>query len=40
MHKDTCFQFPLASAQDLQIRGLGNSSAARSLRDDRHARNK
>jgi hypothetical protein len=35
--KDTCLQIPLAATQDLQSRGLGNSLAARSLRDDPQA---
>jgi hypothetical protein len=37
--KDTCLQIPLA-ALDLRSRSLGNSPPARSLLDDRHARNK
>jgi hypothetical protein len=32
--KDTCLQIPLAAAQALQSGCLGNSLAARSLRDD------
>jgi hypothetical protein len=39
MHKDTCLQIPLAATRDFQNRGLGNSLAARSLRDDRQAKN-
>jgi hypothetical protein len=38
--KDTCLQLLLAAAQDIQSRGLGNSSAAHSLCDDRQAENK
>jgi hypothetical protein len=38
--KDTCLQISLAAAQYLQSRGLRNSSVARSLHDDRQARNK
>jgi hypothetical protein len=38
--KDTCLQIPFATASDLQSRGLGNSLAARSLRDDRRVGNK
>jgi hypothetical protein len=37
--KDTCLRIPLAAARGLQSRCLGNSLAARSLRDDRQARN-
>jgi hypothetical protein len=32
---DTCLKIPLAAAQDLESRCLGNSPAARTLRDDR-----
>jgi hypothetical protein len=32
--RDTSLQISLAAAQDLQSRGLTNSLAARSLRDD------
>jgi hypothetical protein len=37
--KDTCLQIPLATAQGLRSRYLGNSLKARSLRDDRQAGN-
>jgi hypothetical protein len=37
--KDTCLRIPLVAARDLQNRGLGNSPAARSLRDDQLAKN-
>jgi hypothetical protein len=37
--KDTCLRISLAAARGLQRRGLGNSPPARSLRDDRQARN-
>jgi hypothetical protein len=37
--KDTCLRIPLAAARVLQSRYLGNSSAARSLCDDRQAGN-
>jgi hypothetical protein len=38
--KDICLRIPLVAARDLQSRGLGNSPAARSLRDDRQLKNK
>jgi hypothetical protein len=37
---DTCLDIPLAVAQDLQSRGLENSSVARTLINDRQAKNK
>jgi hypothetical protein len=37
--KDTCLRIPLAAARGLQIRCLGSSPEARSLRDDQQAGN-
>jgi hypothetical protein len=38
--KDTCLQILLAAAQDLQNQCLGSSPMARSLINDRQAKNK
>jgi hypothetical protein len=38
--KDTCLRIPLAVAQGIQSRCLGNSPRARSLLEDRQAGNK